>query len=106
MKNTVDSNLSVNINKNTNNHSKISNDLSSENFNENQSEIKGTTKTFRFIIPKSNDYEPFIIKIYELSNDVYIKNLYIDKLELLSYFSKVFKSITIRDIYDKNFLSQ
>ena len=97
--------LSVQINRNTSNHSKMSNDVSYANLTQNQTELKGTTKTFRFTIPISNDYEPLIMKIYDSKNDNFIKNLYIEKKLIISYFSNVFKSILISDVYNKNFLS-
>ena len=57
---------------------------------------KGQTETFSFIVPSTKISEPLIVKIYALpkysgyidyfSDDLFLKNIYFDKLKLFEYF--------------------
>lgn len=56
------------------------------------SNIKGSSKTFKFVISYSNLYEPLLISIYDLKSgsnnkdNYFIKNLYFDKNSLFKQF--------------------
>ena len=57
---------------------------------------KGQTETYSFIVPSTKISEPLIVKIYALpkysgyidyfSDDLFLKNIYFDKLKLFEYF--------------------
>ncbi len=102
---TIKSNQFTGITSNT--ISKFSHENSSANITQNQSEIKGSTKTFKFIIPYTNDYEPLIIKLYENSDEeIFVKNIYLEKNQLVNQYANTFRSVLSNDIFNKNFLSQ
>ncbi len=87
--------------------SKFSHESSSVNITQNQSEIKGSTKTFKFIVPYTNAYEPLIIRLYENSDEeIFVKNIYLEKRQLINEYANSIRSVHSKDIFNKNFLSQ
>jgi hypothetical protein len=67
------------------------NNLSSNTFfstGKSSIEFKGETSSYKYVIPFSNIYEPFLISIYSLHENQFIKSIYLDK-------NKLFKNLMI-----------